>query len=336
MLLLRNLKCNVCRSLNGVHFCVLGFSLAFFCAQLHAQSQGRIYWTEQIQGKVQRSNLDGTNIEDIITGLTFPRGVARDVTTNKIYWSEDLPSDIERANLDGSSREVLIHSQFIQNLHIALDVPHNKIYWSDVYNVNILRANLADGSGIQLLHKGVGFGIAVDNIHNKLYWTDILASIRRSNLDGTAVETLIQGPPTFDPRGIALDIESGKMFWADIFHDVIFKANLDGSSAEILIDGLGNPADVALDSIEAKIYWTDTEAHKIQRANLDGSAIEDVITEGTIGVPGFDPRAIAVINPDVLVSPAFTVPVLSVLAEIVLAISLLVASIGVIRARSSG
>ena len=40
-------------------------------------AQNKIYWTDQDTGKIQRANLDGTSIEDLITtGLYVPLGIA--------------------------------------------------------------------------------------------------------------------------------------------------------------------------------------------------------------------------------------------------------------------
>ena len=39
-----------------------------------------MYWTDNFSGKLQRANLDGSGlVEDLITGLSFPRGIALDV-----------------------------------------------------------------------------------------------------------------------------------------------------------------------------------------------------------------------------------------------------------------
>ncbi|HSB05385.1 MAG TPA: hypothetical protein VLK23_09330, partial [Thermodesulfobacteriota bacterium] len=69
----------------------------------------------------------------------------------------------------------------------------------------------------------------------KIYWTDAnnsgsaIAKVFRANLDGTNVEKLVI-PPGLNPRGIALDVAGGKMYWADI--GTIKRANLDGSNVE--------------------------------------------------------------------------------------------------------
>ena len=37
---------------------------------------GKLYWTDWLTGKVQRANLDGSRVEDLVTGLRFPDAVA--------------------------------------------------------------------------------------------------------------------------------------------------------------------------------------------------------------------------------------------------------------------
>ena len=92
---------------------------------------GKIYWTENhhdsqtllFNGKIKRANLDGSNVEGLITGLRRSTGLenlrslALDVGSGKMYWTDwHYDSDtesynnskIQRANLDGSNVEDLI------------------------------------------------------------------------------------------------------------------------------------------------------------------------------------------------------------------------------------
>ena len=127
-----------------------------------------------------------------------------------------------------------------------------------------------------------------DPIFSHIYWTDwSLGTISRANLDGTAVETLVSGLDT--PRGIALDVAGGKMYWTDyeLFGDDSGKiqcANLDGSNIETLVSGSDGLFGIALDVAGGKMYWTSYDG--IHRANLDGSNIETLVS-------GFGPRGIA-------------------------------------------
>ena len=67
-----------------------------------------------------------------------------------------------------------------------------------------------------------------------MYWIDRdLGCLGRSNLDGTAVTTLVDGLPF--PEGIALDLSAGKLYWGAKLQDTIWRADLDGSDSEPFI-----------------------------------------------------------------------------------------------------
>ena len=68
-----------------------------------------MYWTDSKTDKIQRANLDGSELEDVVTtGLDFPRGIAVDELNGKIYWTDKGTDTIQRANLDGSDMEDVI------------------------------------------------------------------------------------------------------------------------------------------------------------------------------------------------------------------------------------
>jgi len=249
----------------------------------------RMYWTDAVTRKIQRANLDGSGVEDLVTGwLSEPQGIALDVAGAKVYWVEvGRALKIRRASLDGSGVEDLVGS--VGPSGIALDVAGGKMYWTDVFVTGkIQRANL-DGTSVEDLVTFVADreATALDVAGGKMYWTDrsgLRGKIQRANLDGSGIENLVTRG-LIDPRGIALDVAGGKMYWTDALAHKIQRANLDGSMIEdLVIVGLVNPRDVALDLAGGKMYWTDFGAHKIQRANLDGSGVEDLVTGLSIPV----------------------------------------------------
>ncbi len=249
----------------------------------------KMYWTDKSTGKIQRTNLNGSNVEDLITTeLSEPRGIALDVGRGKMYWTDWGTDKIQRANLDGSNVEDLITTGLRDPEGIALDVGRGKMYWTD-WAGKIQRANL-DGSNVEdLITTGLTAptGIALDMGRGKMYWTDWgTDKIQRANLDGSNVEDLITTGLDW-PFGIALDVGRGKMYWTDLGTDKIQRANLDGSNVEDLITtGLWWPEGIALDVGRGKMYWTDFITEKIQRANLDGSNVEDLITTGLTAPTG--------------------------------------------------
>ena len=252
----------------------------------------RMYWTDWWTDKIQRSNLDGSGVEDLVTtGLNGPVGIALDVSGGKMYStdgeSEYNTAKIQRSNLDGGGGEDLVTTGLERPGDIALDVAGGKMYWTDAGTAKIQRSNL-DGSGVEdLVTRDDGleglFGIALDVSGGKMYWTDRgTAKIQRSNLDGSGVEDLVT-TGLGAPLGIALDVSGGKMYWTDTGAAKIQRSNLDGSGVEDLVtrdDGLAVPFGIALDVSGGKMYWTDAGADKIQRSNLDGSGVENLVTTG--------------------------------------------------------
>ena len=254
-----------------------------------------IYWTNPARDKIQRANLDGSNVVDLITRLPGPWDIALDVAGGKMYWVDAGTYKIQRANLDGSNVEDLVTSGLSRPGSIALDVAGRKMYWADFGTDRIQRANL-DGSNVEnLVTSGLDApgSIALDVAGGKMYWTDEGTDrIQRANLDGSNVEDLVTG--VRGPLGITLDVAGGKMYWTDWIGEKIQRANLDGSNVEDLVTELDTPWDIALDVAGGKMYWTHMNFDstnrqfsngKIQRANLNGTAVENLVT-------GLDTRSI--------------------------------------------
>ena len=163
-----------------------------------------MYWTDAGTSKIQRANLDGTNVEIIISSLNFPDGIALDLQARKMYWTDFGSDKIQRANLDGTNVEDLVNG--ISSYGIALDLQARKMYWTNAPRDKIQRANL-DGTYIQdLVTTGLSApeDIVLDVQNNKMYWTDWgTDKIQRANLDGTNVQDLIAIGLEY-PVGIAL------------------------------------------------------------------------------------------------------------------------------------
>ena len=249
-----------------------------------------VYWADSGTGKIQRANLDGSNIQDIVTGLDDPYSIALDGTARKIYWTNYRRSKIQRANLDGSNIQDIV-TRLGSPYGIALDVAAGKMYWTDEGPDKIQRANL-DGSNIQdvFIVRGLGNpqSITLDVAAGKMYWTTAWTEkIQRANLDGTNVQNLVT--PRLaglgGPSDIAVDVAAEKMYWTNPFNRTIQRANLNGTNVETLIRG-GNPYGIALDVAAGKMYWTNWHTDKIQRADLDGSNIEDFVTTGLVSPTG--------------------------------------------------
>ncbi len=81
----------------------------------------KVYWPGVGTGTIRRAGFDGTNVEEVVTGLLAPKGIALDLARGKIYWTEFGEGAIYRANLDGTRIERVVRmGPFITS--IALDL----------------------------------------------------------------------------------------------------------------------------------------------------------------------------------------------------------------------
>jgi len=225
-------------------------------------TSGRLFVLELNAGKVHVYNPDGSDKQTIVTDAPNPDGIAVDVEAGHLYWTNmGVPSrndgSIERADLDGGNRIFIVPpGGTFTPKQLQLEKASGKLYWSDREGMRVMRANL----------------------------------------DGSAVETLVQnGPAETRPGrdaskwcvGIAVDPERGHFYWTEKGPDNgevgrLCRAPLDfrpGEDAanrtdiEILFDHLPEPIDLEIDHGTRLLYWTDRgnppRGNSVNRASLD-------------------------------------------------------------------
>jgi hypothetical protein len=115
-------------------------------------------------------------------------------------------------------------------------------------------------------------GIAVDLAAGHIFWTGMGnpssddGFIRRSNLDGSNVVTLVPAGGTYTPKQMRVDAPSGKMYWSDREGMRVQRSNVDGSSVETLVTTGTGATDrmdqsrwcvgMAIDTTGGWFYWT--------------------------------------------------------------------------------
>ena len=154
-------------------------------------------------------------------------------------------------------------------------------------NAAMPRATLAAAVLAMGLLLSLSTHVAAQSTAPKMYWVSPSTDdIKRANLDGTSIETLISSGLS-DPRDIALDVTAGKMYWTESGSSDIKRANLDGTSVETLntnanIPNSGFAGGLALDLTNSKMYWVSVQSSQwsIKAANLDGNSVETVVSTG--------------------------------------------------------
>jgi low density lipoprotein receptor-related protein 5/6 len=230
-------------------------------------SGGKVYWIDRgasgAPEKIRRANLDGTNIEDLVTASAFGSlaaywgsGLAVDAAAGKLYWSRAIAGEINRCNLDGSGAERIIQDYLPRDDFLYPPVPGG-----------LPVGNFAPTS------------LSVDHAGGKIYFVNTkLNRIQRSNLDGTSRASL-SGSAGTGAVQLALDLTAGKLYWTNTTANKIQRSNLDGTSIE---DVLSTPSPVAisLDVAGGFVYWTNTIDRVVRRATLAGTGAADVIALG--------------------------------------------------------
>ncbi len=107
---------------------------------------GFLYWTEVFGKRIARSDLNGGNVQTLVTtqsefGIS---DVVLDVPAGLMYWTEPLGQLIRRANLDGSNVQTVL-TLTERPFGLSLD-HHGNIYWADFNGGRIRRGSIAGGS----------------------------------------------------------------------------------------------------------------------------------------------------------------------------------------------
>ena len=152
------------------------------------------------------------------------------------------------------------------------------IYWVDTAEGTLHRLRGATVEHL-LLNMERATSLALDAASGKLYWTmkinsqqnDRRGRIRLANLNGTNHRILKD--LTHVPHGIALDVESDKIYLTNA-SGKIQEINFDGSNFQPnFITGLNSPKDIAIDRERGQLYWTESDS--IWRADFNGNNREE-------------------------------------------------------------
>lgn len=96
----------------------------------------KIYYSERGLSRIVRVNFDGSDPEEIITGISGIRDIELDVVNRKIYWVKDTFSDdaVSRADMDSlnSNIEDIYASTYAMHGFngLGIDTFHNWVFWT--------------------------------------------------------------------------------------------------------------------------------------------------------------------------------------------------------------
>jgi hypothetical protein len=125
---------------------------------------GRMYWIERKANRIRRANLDGSELQIILTCADHA-GNSYDLAIHDghLYWTDWLTRSINRADLDGGNVVEGVVSDIDSPVGLAIDHVAGKFYWVSDRDKSLRRANL-DGSGVETIVSGVSnpYGVALN------------------------------------------------------------------------------------------------------------------------------------------------------------------------------
>ena len=195
-------------------------------------------------GKIIRCNVDGTDVEDVVTNLSGINDIELDLTNRRIFWLQNTYADdrIFSADMDGLDANV-----------------------TQIYATTVPMRDL--------------WGLALDVQNQRLWITErgstcYSSYIRRMTFSGSGV-TIIKSP-VCNPHDI--EYHDGEIFWGEEYG--ILKASADGSGVDTLVS-IASIVGLALDGTNHRMYWSDYNSNNIKRADFDGTNEVEIL--GSVG-----------------------------------------------------
>jgi hypothetical protein len=238
---------------------------------------GKMYWCDgsAINGEIDRANLDGTSIQNVVTGLIEPMEIALDVAGGKMYWADLGTDKVQRANMNGTGIEDLYTSSLGTPVGVALDLVAGKLYFTDFGGVvsKIQQCNL-DGTGlVDVVSSGIGasygltLGPAVAECHDGNMdgpWIAVVSGVEPYDypvymmFDGAGVIPEMGSYNVPNPAGyysVAPGCSVSGTLWSDGYQPFAGYISSD-TTAEIDMGGLVLPMMKVLDPGALEGCWT--------------------------------------------------------------------------------
>ncbi|XP_073869860.1 low-density lipoprotein receptor-related protein 4 isoform X5 [Macaca fascicularis] len=259
------------------------------------KASSQLLWADAHTERIEAADLNGANRHTLVSPVQHPYGLT--LLDSYIYWTDWQTRSIHRADKGTGSNVILVRSNLpglmdIQAVDRAQPLGFNKCGsrnggCSHLCLPRPSGFSCACPTGIQLK----GDGKTCDPSPETYLLFSSRGSIRRISLD-TSDHTDVHVPVPELNNVISLDYDSvdGKVYYTDVFLDVIRRADLNGSNMETVIGrGLKTTDGLAVDWVARNLYWTDTGRNTIEASRLDGSCRKVLINNSLD-----EPRAIAV------------------------------------------
>jgi hypothetical protein len=266
----------------------------------------RVFFTDQpaaAAGSVNSVAPDGTDQRILYTAASTAnlRGIAWHRASGRVFFLDNGVAKAIFAMSDAGSnvQQIVGISTNLLNSDLEVDEVGSQMYWTEcntdvVGNGFIRRANL-DGSGVEtVVTTAPGITTApdflfLDRSGGYLYWGVSStgsgpSSFWRATWAGV-IDPLWSLTTATRTRDLGRDPVTDTLYWCDRQMGTIYKRSVTGGVNQAVISGMNAPHGLALDVEAGKLYWADTGARgsgagissrRVARCNLDGSEFENL------------------------------------------------------------
>ena len=205
-------------------------------------ANGIIYWSDMETKKIMKLKKGESKPEEVISsGLALVEGLAFDWVGRNLYWLDSKLNSIEVSDEQGDKRMILVNENITQPRGLSLDPDEDARY---------------------------------------IFWTDWgeYPRIERAGMDGSDRRTIVS-TKIYWPNGLALDLPTKRIYFADSKLDFIDFCNYDGSGRQQVVAAshyLLHPHSLAV--FEDQVYWTDRQLNRVMQARKFRGTNESVVS----------------------------------------------------------
>jgi hypothetical protein len=205
-----------------------------------------------------------------------------------IVWTDTNAKKIQARNINGGPVQDI--AQFPAGQAATLidyDPVEKKFYYLAGGASAFHRCNL-DGSNPEDIPTPTWGGFTLNVEFRKLYWRNNIATVYRSNLDGSEFESHAYST---DCCIISLLSFGNNLFFGSTgtLPNGIWRADADLSNEQLINQNASDPQDLAYDPVEKTIYVAEIDG--VFRMNLDGTGYQAVVSGNTVHHLAVDSRS---------------------------------------------
>jgi hypothetical protein len=234
---------------------------------------------------IRKIDVETSEYVSVVNNLRSSVALDYDYRTGTVYWSDVVEESIKSVPMDSGEPVTTVISSGLSTVDgIAFDWIYGNIYWTDGGKNSIEMSDKTGKMRKTIISTGLDEprAIVLNPLDGWVYWTDWgePAKIERAGMDGSHRAVVISNDVKW-PNGLALDLVTKKICWADAKLHTLSCADYNGDNQRVIISSpliVKHP--FSIDIFEDWIYWSDWESEAIHRMNkFNGEERTDILNE---------------------------------------------------------